>query len=698
MRLQLRGKIIIPTLCLFIVTTGISLWYTQRETATELRSLVMARINSELQAVMVGLRGAKDDIVQEMQGTASISPVQLLLGPALAPEVQEETLRVLSSSFETKPFIKNDTFRHISLVNSAGKVIISSSYGPMPIAKYRKSGNSLDLAAPLPDVADKALFEKVMRGETAVGEAVELEPHVAFIPFGVPVLKQGTQETVGMIVAYINFNTLAKQYVAPTRIGSEGHAFVAGDRGVIFTHPNPDSVMLEPKPYFLTPKLVQAKKGTHEYSYENKDWIAVFDTDPFTRWTSIVKVSAAEVFAPIQAIAAMSMIASAVSLGVIAIFLFIIINIVVTSLHKAVAFAESVAAGNLEHSLEVQSQDEVGTLARSLNLMVANLRNMIVTSEQQTQEAKAQTERAERAVRDAEASQQAAEKARVEGIHHAARQLEALVDTLNQHAATLQGRIREAAQGAEKQRRQLDDNSRALVRMNDTVNNVGYSAGNASQSAGQAQGLAEGGAKAVADVADAIQQVNMQAMRLKESLHTLGTRAEGIGQIMTVISDIADQTNLLALNAAIEAARAGDAGRGFAVVADEVRKLAEKTMTATREVGESVNAIQAATLTNISLMGETSKTVDHTTSLATQAGNSLLEIVAAVKTNAEHVANITEASVEQAETSKAITKGVEAIDSISLATANLMGEAGINLEAVTKTTKNLHDLLEDLKK
>ena len=77
------------------------------------------------------------------------------------------------------------------------------------------------------------------------------------------------------------------------------------------------------------------------------------------------------------------------------------------------------------------------------------------------------------------------------------------------------------------------------------------------------------------------------------TIQELNARAEKIGEVVKLIQEIAEKTNLLALNASIEAARAGDEGRGFAVVAEEVKKLAQQTSTATSEINSQVGMIQA---------------------------------------------------------------------------------------------------------
>jgi methyl-accepting chemotaxis protein len=102
-------------------------------------------------------------------------------------------------------------------------------------------------------------------------------------------------------------------------------------------------------------------------------------------------------------------------------------------------------------------------------------------------------------------------------------------------------------------------------------------------------------AKNASDAAGVAARAVGVATATNATVAKLGESSAEIGNVIKVITSIAEQTNLLALNATIEAARAGEAGKGFAVVANEVKDLAQETSRATEDIARRVEAIQVDT-------------------------------------------------------------------------------------------------------
>ncbi len=257
-------------------------------------------------------------------------------------------------------------------------------------------------------------------------------------------------------------------------------------------------------------------------------------------------------------------------------------------------------------------------------------------------------------------------------MRETAREANAIADNLAREIEDLTRQVETVEHGAMEQKNRVGETASAMDAMTEAVTDVARNAAAADSLAEAARQKAETGARMVEDVVATIENVNRLAEELRRDMDELGGQAEGVGEIMRVIADIADQTNLLALNAAIEAARAGEAGRGFAVVADEVRKLAEKTMSATKDVGGFVTAMQQSARKNIDKTGETSRAIRLGTKKANDSGEMLQEIVGIVARTSDQIRSMATAAEEQSATSEQMRRTMEDINRIASETQQAM--------------------------
>ena len=190
----------------------------------------------------------------------------------------------------------------------------------------------------------------------------------------------------------------------------------------------------------------------------------------------------------------------------------------------------------------------------------------------------------------------------------------------------------------------------------------------------------------------AMQQSDEVVARVAE----LNNAAQQIGTVVELISSIAGQTNLLALNATIEAARAGEAGKGFAVVASEVKSLASQTARATEQIGGQITAIQAATLRAADAIQGIAGTVRKVNEIALaiaaavlQQGAATQEIARSVELVSGNTANVAQ-SMERVQ--GAVSGNGETASEVKRTASTLLKESGSLSEEVKDFLGALRDL------
>jgi twitching motility protein PilJ len=163
----------------------------------------------------------------------------------------------------------------------------------------------------------------------------------------------------------------------------------------------------------------------------------------------------------------------------------------------------------------------------------------------------------------------------------------------------------------------------------------------------------------------------------EKRIKRLGERSQEISGVVGIINTIAERTHILALNAAMHAASAGEAGRGFAVVAEEVQRLAESSRQATAQIATLVNNIQVETADTVNTMNAAISQVVEGSKLAEQAGEQMKLTQATTADLVASVRQIASSSQEQAQiSSDLLSRSGEIRKSTEMTSKELAEQAG----------------------
>jgi methyl-accepting chemotaxis protein len=374
--------------------------------------------------------------------------------------------------------------------------------------------------------------------------------------------------------------------------------------------------------------------------------------------------------------------------------------------------------GDLEHSIDVKREDEIGELARTFAKMVTYLKEMAAVSESiaggdLTVEVKPRSPhdtlgnafakmveglaRLVRSVRDA-SSQVASASGQVANASddsakvglQASSAIDEVTSTMHEMSVNVQNMVK----STQVQASSVSETSASIDQMVASIQRVADTAKVLLDISNRSREEVHSGITTMEKATDGLNRINATITSSGEIIGALGQRADDIGKIIEVIDDLAEQTNLLALNAAIEAARAGEHGLGFAVVADEVRKLAEKSAQSTKEISELIQSIQKEARKAVENMDRSTGIVNEGLDLGGELNGALRKISNVVTEVYKFAQEIGAATNEQSHGSSQIARATTRLNEITHEINSAVEEQASGAQAVVKAMERMRELVQ----
>ena len=360
MHIGLRGKLLIPIIAVIILGFSVMSYisYHQSYLALERSIIGNAEGSAEGLANVVGLVFANAKI--DAASVASRSLVRDLL-TADVPDPGKVT---------TQDQIFKDLATGQPLYQTVG---IFDRKGKMVSCSEPKSKGA--------DFSDRDFFKSAMGGTGIISQ-----PYLSrianryFVAVSAPVRGSGG-EVVGVAYVAVDLPALSETYVKEVNIGDQGYGLLLDKNGQFVGHPKPESLMnaeLASKAPVAQRLRGDTKARDHFNSeFNGEDVFYSYVRDPVTGWAAIVRGDMSDLFSDLRSLLVTNITLAGVSILVVSVIVFLLVNGVVRALVKGVNFAREVAAGNLNGQLDVVRKDEIGSLADSLRSIPQSLKKIM---------------------------------------------------------------------------------------------------------------------------------------------------------------------------------------------------------------------------------------------------------------------------------------------------------------------------------
>lgn len=492
------------------------------------------------------------------------------------------------------------------------------------------------------EITERAWYKAVEEEKTILTDAyVDASTGNVILSAATPVYDQNGQNIIGVAgvdVALDHINELLPEY----KIGNNGFVILATSEGNVIYHPNTDNQQKSLSELNADKTLIQAVEG-------GKDTSVHYSADGKSKYGYVGRIGSTD-YLTISCLPASEYFASLIRCIIIVLLLVIagIVVIIITIRHLAIQLtkpivalndvAQELAEGNLDVTLDIASENEIGELADSIQKTVDRLKEYI----NYIDEISSVLDRlADGKLKFTLKYDYAGEFAKVKtALLHISGSFEQMIEDIIDSST-------QVSIGADELSKAAQNIAEGAMTQAASVQELVATTESVSQQVEENTEDAQKSATETSRVTHMMQDSREQMNQMMEAMNKITETSNEVVSIIKTIEDIADQTNLLALNASIEAARAGEAGKGFAVVASEIGSLADDSSKAANNTRD---------LIEISL-----QQIDRGSSLAQNVVQSMQDVLDAVEEVNGMIGKSAENNEAQNQSMEQIRVGIEDI-------------------------------------
>ncbi|MBE0450499.1 MAG: methyl-accepting chemotaxis protein [Clostridia bacterium] len=324
--------------------------------------------------------------------------------------------------------------------------------------------------------------------------------------------------------------------------------------------------------------------------------------------------------------------------------------------------------GDLTKELEINTKEEIGTLARLFNQFVTKIRNVVVQV-----------------------------KASAASLTNYTDEIHEAIEQANESIELVNFEVKNMVDGLQNSASVVEQTTAGIQELSSSAQMISKEADAVASDSKQVLSASKDGVLKLSRVVGSIEQVKISTESMSSVIGALKLSSDEIVGIVNMINAIAEQTSLLALNASIEAARAGEHGRGFSVVAEEVRKLADQSKGSAFKINEIISQISNDIHGANETMIKEQALVDISVGEANDTSVSFNQILSLIEAIAVKMTNISHGAQQQSMISEEMAKAIDELSHVMQGNVASSERIGESVESQVATFEEIAASITELK-